>query len=278
MRRLWVCQRGGVLECVINISEGRDAGRIARIAGAADTHLLDVHSDPDHHRSVITVLGPDAARAVAAAGVAEIDLTTHAGVHPRLGAVDVVPFVALGATPPAAAIDARNGFAAWMGRELAVPCFRYGPERTLPEIRRHAFVDTAPDTGPPQPHPTAGATAVGARGALVAYNVWLAPEVDLDQARAAARDVRGATIRALGLEVGSRRQVSMNLIAPSVTGPAEAFDAVASRVAVEGAELVGLIPRAVLAMIPRHRWAELDVAEDRTIESRAEAKNLRWDR
>jgi glutamate formiminotransferase len=257
-----------VLEVVINISEGRDGDVIASVAAAAGSHLLDVHTDPDHHRSVLTVVGEEAARAVAAAAVAAIDLTGHDGVHPRIGAVDVVPFVALGDTTPAEAREARDRFARWAGHELGVPCFLYGPERTLPAVRRWAWHDLVPDTGPAAPHPRAGAMAVGVRPPLVAYNLWLA-EPDLALARRLAAALRGPAVRALGLPVGPAVQVSMNLIDPLAVGPAEVYDCVAEQAAVERAELVGLVPAAVLAATPEGRWAQLDLAPDRTIEHRA---------
>jgi glutamate formiminotransferase len=268
-----------VLECVINISEGRDRGRVARIGAAAGVGLLDVHSDPYHHRSVLTIVGEDAARAVASAAIGELDLATHDGVHPRLGVVDVVPFVALTGTSPAEAVAARDGFAHWMADTHAVPCFLYGEDRSLPEVRRTAFRSLPPDTGPSAPHPTAGATAVGARPPLVAFNVWVAG-TDLAGVRHLANEVRRPGIRTLGLQVGPRLQVSMNLVDPLVVGPAAAFDAVAGAAAqaaaeVVGAELVGLVPDAVLRAVPRSRWEELDLAEDRTIEARLDARGLR---
>lgn len=265
-----------MLECVINISEGRDLDVVERIAAAAGPDLLDVHSDPHHHRSVLTVVGEAPARAVAAAAVAALDLRTHDGVHPRLGVVDVVPFVALAGSTVRDAVAARNAFAHWFADEHGVPCFVYGAERTLPEVRRHAFGSLAPATGPILPHPTAGATAVGQRAVLVAYNVWVRG-TDLAGARALAATVRGPAIRALGLQVGDRLQVSMNLVDPRSIGPAAAFDAVsaaadAAGAAVEGAELVGLLPAAVLEAVPPRRWAELDLAPDRTIEARLDAR------
>jgi glutamate formiminotransferase len=265
-----------VLECVVNVSEGRAEERLDRLAAAAGDALLDLHRDPHHHRAVLTLLGEDAPRAVAEAAVAALDLTHHDGVHPRLGVVDVVPFVALGGSTTDDAVAARDAFAAWFADAHGVPCFRYGPERTLPELRRRAFVDLPPDTGPGQPHPTAGATAVGARDVLVAYNAWLADD-DLDAARAIARGVRRAELRTLGLRVGRRAQVSMNLVAPDVLGPAAAYDLVAAAagelgVDLAGAELVGLVPRRVLDAVPRWRWAALDLGEDRTIEARIAAR------
>jgi glutamate formiminotransferase len=259
-----------MLECVINVSEGRRMDVVGTIARATGRELLDVHTDADHHRSVLTVVGPQAARAVLLAATMTLDLTEHDGVHPRLGVVDVVPFVPLGDATIDDAVAARDELAAWVGGELAIPCFCYGPERSLPEVRRRAFVDLPPDTGPDAPHPTAGACCVGARDVLVAYNLWLA-DADLEQARAIARDLRSPTVRALGLAVGDEVQVSMNLIEPLVTGPADVYDAVASRSPVARAELVGLVPAAVLGSVDPSRWSALDLAEARTIEFRLAA-------
>lgn len=262
-----------VLECVVNISEGRDLALVEEIAAQAGPALLDVHTDGDHHRSVLTMVDEEAPRAVTAAAVARLDLRSHRGVHPRIGVVDVVPFVALGPSVPADAHAARNRFCRWAATTLALPCFCYGSERPLPEVRRRAFIDLVADEGPPAPHPTAGAVAVGARPPMVAYNVWLAT-ADLGRARQIAARMRGPAVRALGLAVGSRVQVSMNLIDPTVVGPAAAADAVAGAAAVERCELVGLVSAEVLAQVPRHRWAELDLSEDRTIEARIEQAGL----
>ncbi len=260
-----------MLECVINVSEGRDPGIIDALAAAAGPDLLDVHSDPHHNRSVLTVVGEAAAQAVAGATVACVDLRAHRGAHPRIGALDVVPFVPLGEATIADAVAARDRFCRWAAKSLDVPCFAYGPERALPEVRRSAFVTLSPTTGPAEPHPSAGAVAVGARPAMVAYNVWLAAP-DLDLAQRVATKVRGPSIRALGLSVGDRAQVSMNLVEPAMVGPAAATDAVASLAPIAGCELVGLVPRAVLDAVPRSRWAALDLAEDRTIEARLAAR------
>lgn len=262
-----------MLECVINISEGTRLDVVETIGRAAGRELLDVHTDADHNRSVLTVVGEQTARAVAAATVLTLDLGRHEGVHPRIGVLDVVPFVPLGTSTLDDAVAARDRFARWAGDTLGVPCFVYGPERSLPDIRRGAWTDLAPTTGPDHPHPTAGAIAVGARPVLVAYNVWLA-EPDLDLARAVARDVRGPGIRTLGLAVGDEVQVSMNLIDPLVVGPAAAYDAVADRAPVARAELVGLVPEAVLGVVDPRRWAELDLAPDRTIEARLAARGI----
>ena len=257
-----------MLECVINISEGRDTRVIAAIADAAGDDLLDLHTDADHHRSVLTLLGVQAPRAVAAAAVDRLDIGSHHGAHPRIGVVDVVPFVPLDGSTEADAIAARDAFCAWAGGELSLPGFRYGPERTLPDIRRGAFTTLAPDCGPAAPHPTAGAVAIGARPLLVASNVWLA-EPDLARAKQIAAAVRSPTVRTLGLQVGQEVQVSMNLIAPTTTGPGAVVDAIATLAGIRRCELVGLIPRAVLEREDPARWGELDLHPDRTIEARA---------
>jgi glutamate formiminotransferase len=274
-----------LVECVVNISEGRDHDLLATLDAAAGAPLLDRHSDPDHHRSVFTLAGPaglvtEAARRLAERTVASLDLRAHQGVHPRLGVLDVVPFVPYqrDALPPgelSQVTELRDEFVAWLAHELGVPAFSYGPQsdgstRTLPEVRRGAFVDLAPDAGPDQPHPSAGACAVGARPVLVAYNVWVS---DPRIAKVVAAAVRGPAVRALGLSVGDQAQVSCNLIDPAAVGPALLYDAVAEQVdrqggVVLGAELVGLLPAAVLERIPPARWTQLGLAADRTVEAR----------
>ena len=192
----------------------------------------------------------------------------------------MVPFVPLdpdgGPVRPGedltAALEARDRFAAWAGGELALPCFCYGPGRSLPEVRRDAFAALAPDTGPPRPHPSAGACAVGARAALVAYNVWLTTP-DVAVARAVATAIRGPAVRALGLEAGGLAQVSCNLVDPFAFGPAQAYDAVRhlaeeAGVGVARAELVGLAPAAVVAAVPAARRRALDLDPERTLEAR----------
>ncbi|MCU4185083.1 hypothetical protein K6U06_11980 [Acidiferrimicrobium sp. IK] len=267
---------------VINVSEGRDRGILADLAAATGPALLDLHSDGDHHRSVFTLGGPQTeagARGLTARAVSLLDITAHQGAHPRIGVVDVVPWVTLvgrplAEGPLAVSLAERDRFARWAADSLGVPSFLYGPGgRSLPEVRRHAWREAMPDVGPPRPHPTAGAMAVGARGALVAYNLWLA-EPDLPTAQAIARSLRGGQLRCLGLRVGDAVQVSCNLIDPWRVGPGAVFDAVASRAGVARAELVGLLPAAVLAAEPAHRWAELDLDPGRTIEARLEQAGL----
>jgi len=261
-----------VLECVINVSEGRRTGVVQQIAACAGDHLLDVHSDGGHHRSVVTLAGPDVearAFAVVAEAVRVLDLRGHQGVHPRLGVADVVPFVPLMGATIDGAVAARDRFASRVARELDVPCFLYGDDRPLPSVRRLAFTSLAPDFGPAEPHASAGACCVGARDVLVAYNVWLEPSVPPDVARSIAAALRGPAVRTLALVMGDgSTQVSCNLVDPMSVGPAFVYDAVASRGPVQRAELVGLVPRAVVDALPPARWAELDLDPSRTIEAR----------
>jgi glutamate formiminotransferase len=282
-------------ECVVNISEGRRISVIDEAVAAGADMVLDVHSDAVHNRTVLTLGGPlgpveAAAGRVVGVAVTRIDLRRHEGVHPRFGAADVVPFVAPGSQwdrpPPNAVVAARDRLAQWAGADLDVPCFLYGPERSLPDVRRNAFRSLRPDTGPEEPHPTAGACAVGARPVLVAYNLWItgggtpggdAEVVVLPVARALAAELRGADVRALGLAIAGGAQVSVNITGPAAVPLTRIYDTVAAGAeargcSVERAELVGLVPAAVLHRAPRHRWAELDLAEDRTIESRMAAK------
>jgi glutamate formiminotransferase / 5-formyltetrahydrofolate cyclo-ligase len=274
-----------IIECVINVSEGRDEVILGELAACAGSDLLDLHRDPDHHRSVFTLAGPaervvEASRALAAGAIGRLDLGSHEGAHPRQGVVDVVPFVPFdpGRTPPQdldAVVGLRNEFARWLGTTFAVPSFLYGPlpgglNRTLPQVRRDAFDHIAADFGPGQPHPTAGATAVGARTALVAYNIWVS---NVEVARQVAPHARRPAVRALGLAVGDRAQVSCNLVDPVNFGPAQAYDAVTALVeqaggTVTGAELVGLLPEIVLKAIPAARWSQLSLSAEATVEAR----------
>jgi glutamate formiminotransferase len=264
-----------MLECVVNVSEGRDAGVLADLADAVGSRLLDVHADAVHHRSVFTLAGSDAeavqqsVRALAGRAVELLDLRDHEGIHPRLGVVDVVPFVPLDdATGLGEALVARERFVAWFAAQ-GVPCFEYGPERSLPEVRRRAFRDLWPSAGPDHPHETAGACCVGARHVLVAYNVVLS--AGPERARVIARELRSPALRVLGLDLAGAGQVSFNLVSPLDVGPAEAYDLVAAHARITSAELVGLLPRKVLERIPERRWAELGLSQSTTIEARLAA-------
>lgn len=260
-----------MIECVINISEGRDLDLVEEIALSAGSDLLDVHTDADHNRSVITVVGTTAPPAVIEHAVQRLDLRTHDGVHPRIGVVDVVPFVPLAGSTYEDALRARDAMSSWIANELQIPVFLYGPERSLPEIRRSAFTTLQPDLGPSEPHPTAGAVAVGARELMLAWNLWLS-EPDLDLAKSIASSIRGPGVRALGLQVGDEVQVSMNLIDPLTVGPAEVYDRVAALAAIERAELVGLAPQAVLDSVNENRREQLNLSVETTIESRLQRR------
>jgi glutamate formiminotransferase len=258
-----------VLECVVNVAEGRTREVVLELARAAGEALLDVHRDADHNRSVLTLAGPRVEEATWALArrVAElVDVRGHEGVHPWLGALDVVPFVPLEGSSFEEAIGARDRCAVQLADELAIPVFLYGPERSLPYVRRHAFDDLAPDRGPSRPHPRLGASCVGARGVLVAYNVVVA--APLAQAREVARRLRSPNVRTLAFQAGARVQVSANLIDPVAVGPATFVDLVRQQVDVVGCELVGLVPAWVLEATPPERWRELDLGPDRTIEER----------
>jgi glutamate formiminotransferase len=275
-----------VLECVPNVSEGRDREVLDALSRACGSALLDRHVDADHHRAVFTIAGTDTvthAHALATAVAARVDLTGHAGVHPRLGALDVVPFVALDGSTREEAIDAARAFAAWVAVELDLPAFLYDfadpAGRTLPELRRDAFRTRAPDVGPEHPHPMLGAVAVGAREPLVAVNCELERD-DVEQARAIATRVRERDgglpgVRALGLHLDStgRAQVSMNLVALERTGLQDAcyvVDAFARELgnAVARVELVGLVPAAELARCDDEFIAWSRLGPDDTIEAR----------
>ena len=277
-----------VLECVPNVSEGRDARVIAALTDACGLSTLDIHVDADHNRSVFTLAGPgprDAIGAVQALArvVAErIDLRVHHGAHPRLGALDVVPFVAFD-EPRQAAVDAAVAFADWIAVALGLPVFLYDRAdpagRSLPDARRDAFVQRAPDRGPAAPDPRLGAVAVGARAPLIAVNCWL-DRRDVSLAREIAQSVRERDgglpgVRALAFELPSAdtTQVAMNLVDLDRTGLEAACTAVRRRAEAAGArvtqvEIVGLVPGAELAMCsqPFLDWARL--GPDVTIEAR----------
>ncbi len=273
------------------MSEGRDAALIDDLAAVAGRSLLDVHRDVDHHRSVLTLAGPGprsveaAIRHVARAVADRLDLGVHDGVHPRLGALDVVPFVALDGEA-ATAVDAARAFAAWWSNEAHVAVFLYdaadSQHRSLPDTRRDAFTTRAPDFGPATPHARLGATAVGARRPLVAVNCEI-DGFDLALARRLAARVRERDgglpgVRALGFAVDHRRrvQVSMNLVDLDQTGIEAACTEVdrlarAEGTAVARIELVGLLPRAELERCSATFLAAANITAADTIEARLAA-------
>ena len=269
-----------LVECVPNFSEGRDGEIVAAILGAVrgvpGARLLDSSSDPDHNRTVVTLAGPpeaagQAAFAAVACAAARIDLRTHRGEHPRIGAADVVPFIPLRGMSMADCAELARMVGRRIGEELDLPVYLYGEAalrsdgKKLSDIRKGGFeglaaaigVDPAraPDFGPARIGP-AGATAVGARGPLIAFNVYLA-SADLSAARSIAARIRASSggfpaLQALGMMAGGRAQVSMNLTDYTRTSLPQAYRAVRAEadllgVRIERSELIGLIPRAAAA-------------------------------
>lgn len=267
------------LLAVPNVSEGRDPAVIDSVAAALQrtgVRLLGVHADPDHHRSVFTLVGgpgelAPALLAGAAEVVARVDLGTPRGAHPHVGAIDVVPVVHLDAATRGAACAEALLTADLLASELELPVLLYGAlagERTRASLRRGGLNalaqrllsgELAPDFGPRHPHPTAGATLVAARPPLVAFNVELAPSADVHAARRIAQHIREGGrqglpgLRAIGVELTSRgrtAQVSMNVEDPFSLPLAAVVAAVAEHAEVRAAEIVGLAPRAALAGFP----------------------------
>lgn len=274
-----------LFECVPNVSEGRDPGRIRTLVeavSAADVTVLDVSSDRDHHRTVLTLAGEsdpliEALLSLYDASVRDLSLNRHRGVHPRIGLVDVVPFIPLTGATLADAVSVAERLGERVAARFAMPVLLYGAaarqpqRRELAPIRRGGLEGLAarladvaananhgPDFGPRRLHPTAGATVIGARHVLIAFNVVLDTD-DLVIARRVAARVREkggglASVRALGLPLAERErvQVSMNLLDYRLTKPIEAFrriEAESARwgVSVLDSEIVGLVPAAALA-------------------------------
>jgi glutamate formiminotransferase len=265
------------LLAVPNVSEGRDATVVDRIARAFDARLLDVHCDADHNRSVFTLAGEPGELAAsvlrgATAALEAIDLRAHHGIHPRVGALDVAPIVYLDDAHRGAACAEALVLGDLLGEELGLPVFLYGElagGRARAELRRGGLDGLAervasgelrPDFGPRALHATAGAVLVAARPPLVAFNVELATPATLDDARAIAAQIRESTpgglpgVRAIGLwlEQGGVAQVSTNLEDLGRAGPVEVVAAIERLAGAPpaGAELVGLAPRAAFAGFP----------------------------
>jgi glutamate formiminotransferase len=275
------------LLAVPNISEGRDEALIAQIAEAFGGRRLNVHSDPDHHRSVVTIAGRpgELAQAVlqgARAAVERLDITRHQGIHPRVGVIDVAPVVYLDEGDRGAACAEALVLSDLLGEQLRLPVFLYGMlggGRTRAELRRGGPEQLAarlgsgelhPDFGPPRLHPTAGAVLVAARPPLLAFNVELAPPATLDQAKAIAAAIREGGVeglpgvRALGLWLShsSRAQVSINVEDHRAVSLAQVVEAIARHANIAEAELVGLAPQAAFEQFPPH----IEVRNRATIE------------
>jgi glutamate formiminotransferase len=254
-----------LFESVPNFSEGRDQGVIDAIAaGSAPAHLLDKDPDPDHHRVVISLAALDhqlVEGVLGAVGVAveRIDLRHHAGLHPRIGAADVVPIVPLGTATLARCRELARELGERIWDDLRVPVYFYGEHQSLADIRggRGRL-----DLGGPDLHPTAGAVCVGARPKLVAFNVILRG-LDLAAARALARSLRESAggmrgVQALVFELpGGRVQLSMNLFRLDETTPAMVVAELERRgVAVASEQLIGLCPAAMASSAAAGRLLE----------------------
>jgi glutamate formiminotransferase len=267
-----------IVECVPNFSEGRrkdvvDAIRAA-IAGVPGVRVLDVEMDPDHNRSVITFVGDRAAVAEAAfrgaeIAVALIDMNQHKGEHPRVGALDVLPFVPIAGVTIDDCVALARSVGKRIADELQVPVYLYEAaatrpdRRSLPDVRRGEFeglkvaIETEPnrkpDFGPSRLHPTAGACIVGARPVLIAWNVNLRTK-DVQVAKRIAKAIRESdeglpAVRAKGFELRDRGlvQVSMNMLDYRKTSLVQAFEAIRALAAKEGveiaeSEIIGLVP------------------------------------
>lgn len=268
-----------ILEAVPNFSEGRDVAVVEAIVAAmraAGAAVLDWSADPDHNRSVVTLAGPpetveDATIAGARVAVDRIDLNRHAGVHPRVGALDVLPFVPLAGLTPADARALAQRAGRRLAREVGLPVYFYSdasepPGRPLSVLRKGGFerlrtgwpADRPPDVLPdgwahPGAHPTAGVTCVGARPVLLAWNIFVA-ELDEESASGIASAVREANggfpgVRALAFHLpeSGRLQISMNLEDPDRTPPMDVFLRIESLVLdnggrIEETEIIGMIP------------------------------------
>lgn len=262
-----------LLMTVPNYSEGRDQSVIAALVAAhegAGAHVVDIHTDADHNRTVLTVLA--AADAIvsgligaATVAIERIDLNTHSGVHPRIGSCDVQPLVALDAfgveeSTRVIALACAEELGAAMGA-LGIPVYMYAQSArtasTFAGALRGSNVEVDPDYGPASPHPRAGASIVGVRAPLIAFNVILESD-NLGIAQRIARTVRQSsggfdTVRALGvlLESQGKAQVSMNIEAWRLVSPAIVYDAIEREIASSGigishCEIVGLIPHEAL--------------------------------
>lgn len=299
-----------LVECVPNFSEGRDLGVVdaiaARVTAVAGVHLLDRTSDRDHNRSVLTFAGPPAAasRAMEDAldeALARIDMRVHEGQHPRLGAVDVVPFVPLGETTMDECIELARDFGRRVAERFELPVYLYAraalsPAReVLADIRRPQFeglpqvIDTPeykPDFGPARVHPTAGAVVVGARPFLIAYNINLESQ-DIALAKEIAKGVRERSgglprVQALGLFLDDLNcaQVSMNLLDFTITPIWRVWEAVGAAarehdVGLRESELIGLCPLKALTDVADHVRVAPALSDEERITRAAEWLRVR---
>jgi glutamate formiminotransferase/formiminotetrahydrofolate cyclodeaminase len=290
-----------LIECVPNFSEGRRPEVVKAIrdaiASVKGVTILDSSSDESHNRSVITFVAPiesavDAAFAGIREAAAHIDLRQHQGEHPRIGATDVVPFVPLEDSTMDECVELAKKLGERVGKELGIPVFLYEraasrPTRTnLADVRRGQFEGLrdelgtnpgrVPDFGPNKIHESAGATAIGARPFLVAYNVYLGPASNLALAKSIAKQVRESSggfkaVKGLGLEVDGQAQVSMNLVDTDQTPLHTVFEfilekAKAEAVEVTWSEIIGLVPEKVLFEASKNHLKLVQFTPDQVLE------------
>ena len=297
-----------IVECVPNFSEGRNQTTVRALAHAVESvpgvWLLDQTMDRDHHRSVLSFAGePDAVAEAAFRAICVatdlIDLRKHKGVHPRVGATDVVPFVPLRGATMQDCIHLAKRLGQRVGTELEIPVFLYEQaalhrdHAPLESVRRGGLQglafrmasdpDWTPDFGPPHLHKTAGAIVIGARPPLIAFNVNLR-STDLALARSIAKDIRQSNgglphLKAIGVELASRQlvQVAMNLTDYVITPIHVALEAVRTRaaeqgVAVAGCEVIGLVPQAALVQAAAHSLALEQFNATQVLETRLETR------
>ncbi len=293
-----------IVECVPNFSEGRRKEIIEEIIDQVrkrkDVKLLDYSSDPDHNRTDVTFIGEpqsvkEAALDLAIKCVELIDMNKHKGEHPRMGAIDVVPFIPVYNVTMEECVKLAHEFAKEFSEKTGVPCFMYEEAATRPDrknladVRRGEFEglkeaigkdpDKVPDYGPNKIHPTAGATAVGARFFLVAFNVNLGTS-DIEIAKKIARAVRHSSggyryVKAMGFEIKERGivQVSMNLTNYQKTPIFRVFETIKNEaerygVPVIGSEIVGLVPLEALVMVADHYLRLENFSIDQVLEKR----------
>lgn len=281
-----------MFQCAPNLSEGRNPQLLTKVRdameGIAGVALADLSMDYDHHRMVVSLLGSsrglkEAVVRLFAIAETGIDLGSHSGVHPRIGAVDVVPFVPLGNTPMSDAQELAAGTAEAVATRFQLPVLLYEhsarnpAHRNLPDLRRQGLqerlLENPPDFGPTRLHPRLGATVMGARKPLVAFNVVLESQ-DLALAREIAKFLRGLpSVRSLGLWLESQRrvQVSINLTDPELMDLEEVFSQVSEQaalrgVAVHSSELIGMAPAASFVKMARTRLKMLTVQPGQLLE------------
>ncbi len=299
-----------LVECVPNFSEGRRPEVVdaiaARVRQVPGVHLLDQTRDPDHNRSVLTFAGPAAAVSEAMENALEtaielIDMERHEGQHPRIGAVDVIPFVPLGETTLDECIALARDFGERIAQRFELPVYLYAKAATRPDrevladIRRPQYEglkeqigqpERAPDFGPAQMHPTAGAVAVGARPFLIAYNINLESR-EIELAKSIARQVRERSgglprVQALGLFLDDLQcaQVSMNLLDHSVTPIWRVWETVGEAARAQGvglreSELIGLAPIAALLEVADHIGTDAALPDEARITAAAAWLHIR---